>query len=300
MARRQQSTAATKHGGTQASATALGPYFGALGRRLHGSILGVCVCHRLVADRTNRRQLLFEQNMVVERKCPWSARWGRSAGMRKVQLEEADGTEQAAGELTSTGTSDVGQGPDTGFRPTGPACPLGHPNWESPTGQVGECESKEAGKEVLAAKGTLVDLSEDGMIAQEQREKQARARVWTNLDEALKQRSDVYRLDLSRQRLTRVPAEIGKLNKVETCSLADNELTEASLPEEFCELDRLRVLNLSHNRFTTLPACLCTFLDLENLDITGVSSLRQEHCVPAPRSRVLLLLMSLTCFGGRQ
>ena len=238
--------------------------------------------------------------MVVERKCPWSARWGRSAGMRKVQLEEADGTEQAAGELTSTGTSDVGQGPDTGFRPTGPACPLGHANWESPTGQVGECESKEAGKEVLAAKGTLVDLSEDGMIAQEQREKQARARVWTNLDEALKQRSDVYRLDLSRQRLTRVPAEIGKLNKVETCSLADNELTEASLPEEFCELDRLRVLNLSHNRFTTLPACLCTFLDLENLDITGVSSLRQEHCVPGPRSRVLLLLMSLTCFGGRQ
>ena len=117
-----------------------------------------------------------------------------------------------------------------GFRPTGPACPLAHPNWESPTGQVGECESKEAGKEVLAAKGTLVDLSEDGMIAQEQREKQARARVWTNLDEALKQRRHVYRLDLSRQRLTRVPAEIGKLNKVETCSLADNELTEASLP----------------------------------------------------------------------
>ena len=49
--------------------------------------------------------------------------------------------------------------------------------------------------------------------------------MWTDLDEALAQRSYVYRLDLSRQRLKLLPAEIGKLNKVEACRLSENDLS---------------------------------------------------------------------------
>ncbi len=56
-----------------------------------------------------------------------------------------------------------------------------------------------------------------------------RQRVWTDLSEALSQRSYVYHLDLSRQHLKLLPAEIGKLNKVETCALAENDLSGMSI-----------------------------------------------------------------------
>lgn len=45
--------------------------------------------------------------------------------------------------------------------------------------------------------------------------------------------------------------------------------TDISLPEEFFDLYRLKELDLSYNRFRSLPACLCTLLDLEKIDISG-------------------------------
>ena len=101
------------------------------------------------------------------------------------------------------------------------------------------------------------------------REDNARQKVWKDLDEALVQRSHVYHLDLSRQRLSILPADIGKLNKVETCCLRENDLSEASLPEEFFDISRLRELDISYNRFKVLPACICMFLDLERINISG-------------------------------
>jgi hypothetical protein len=46
------------------------------------------------------------------------------------------------------------------------------------------------------------------------------------------------------------------------------------LPEEFFDLDRLRELDISYNRFKTLPACICSFIDLEKINITGTCEVR--------------------------
>ena len=150
-----------------------------------------------------------------------------------------------------------------------------------------------------------------------------RQRVWTDLSEALSQRSYVYHLDLSRQHLKLLPAEIGKLNKVETCALAENDLSglsiclksliahggiavacqrlfaddasgdvsETSLPEEFFDLDRLRELDISYNRFKTLPACICSFIDLEKINITGTFAVRGMYVMSLLRGMCVMSLL---------
>ena len=96
-----------------------------------------------------------------------------------------------------------------------------------------------------------------------------RQKVWTNFGEALKQRSYVYQLDLSQQRLETLPSEIGRLNKVEICNLSENDLRETSIPEEFYDMERLRELDISYNHFKVLPSSICTFLDLQKINIAG-------------------------------
>ncbi|EKX46503.1 hypothetical protein GUITHDRAFT_107709 [Guillardia theta CCMP2712] len=63
-------------------------------------------------------------------------------------------------------------------------------------------------------------------------EKERREVVWKDLKEALGRRSHVYQLDLSRQGLKKLPAEIGRLNKVEVCDLSQNDLDHDGLPED--------------------------------------------------------------------
>ena len=74
------------------------------------------------------------------------------------------------------------------------------------------------------ATGSFLDLSDGARAAGLDAEAAARQKVWTSIEEALGRRSYVYRLDLSRQRLKGLPAEIGKLNKVEFCTLRENDL----------------------------------------------------------------------------
>lgn len=114
-------------------------------------------------------------------------------------------------------------------------------------------------------------------------------------------RSYVFQLDLSQQRLRELPLDIGKLNKVahsflfrgglcravgekllliasaflvhvtqvDRLDLSHNDLSDTSLTEELFELHNLKDLDISHNHFTKLPSCLCMFLDLERINITG-------------------------------
>ena len=79
----------------------------------------------------------------------------------------------------------------------------------------------------------MIDLGEQNNLT----ETAARQRAWTDLDEALQQRSYVFRLDLSRQRLKMVPPDIGKLNKVEYLTLRENDLVRTSIPSLESRLD---------------------------------------------------------------
>ena len=82
-------------------------------------------------------------------------------------------------------------------------------------------------------------------------------------------RSYVFHLDLSKQGIKKIPDTIVQCNKVESLDLSQNDLSNDSFPEEFFDLCNLKELNLSYNRLTQLPACICMFIDLRRLDISG-------------------------------
>eukprot|EP00961_Rhodomonas_salina_P044071 591675-Rhodomonas_salina.5 len=119
---------------------------------------------------------------------------------------------------------------------------------------------------------------------------EAHKKVWKNFEEArsanraaphdfcgddadrrmiTEQRSFVFNLDLSYQQLKRIPKEIGCLNKVVSCNLSGNDLADGCFPEEFFEMSFLEELDLSYNHLEHLPPCLCMFIDLKKLNITG-------------------------------
>jgi len=89
-------------------------------------------------------------------------------------------------------------------------------------------------------------------------------------DEALKRIAECGRrrgtaLDLSRLRLTRVPARINQLAKLATLDLSNNLLV--TLPPELGELAQLTRLDVSHNPLAALPAVITRLGELTVLDL---------------------------------
>lgn len=83
-------------------------------------------------------------------------------------------------------------------------------------------------------------------------------------------------LDLSGQSLTRTPAYVFNVETLEQLDLSNNSL-EGSLQAEVRMLKNLKVLDLSNNKFTGVPAEIgqlknLEVLDLSNNNITGLPS----------------------------
>ena len=77
---------------------------------------------------------------------------------------------------------------------------------------------------------------------------------------------EIYKLetlDLTDNRLTQLPAEIGNLVNLKALYLYENRLTQ--LPAEIGQLVNLKVLNLSNNRLTHLPVEIWGLVGLLNL-----------------------------------
>lgn len=77
----------------------------------------------------------------------------------------------------------------------------------------------------------------------------------------------VTHLDLSRQNLRQLPAEIGKLKQLVSLDLSGNNLT--TLPSEIQNLKQLKLLNLRGNRIETLPIGIGELSMLRTLDVYG-------------------------------
>ncbi|MFW5701373.1 MAG: leucine-rich repeat domain-containing protein [Bacteroidota bacterium] len=93
----------------------------------------------------------------------------------------------------------------------------------------------------------------------------ARAKVYTDLAEALKNPSEVYFLDLSGGDLQALPASIGSLSNLRRLDLSNNSLTR--LPESICNLQCLEDLDLENNLITEFPACFHELPGLKYLNI---------------------------------
>ncbi|MFZ5551725.1 MAG: leucine-rich repeat domain-containing protein [Bacteroidota bacterium] len=77
------------------------------------------------------------------------------------------------------------------------------------------------------------------------------ARTYTSLESALRNPDKVYKLRLTKMKLTEFPKEILQFKNLRSLDLSKNKIKE--IPAEIGQLTQLQVLNLSKNHLTQLP-----------------------------------------------
>ena len=88
-------------------------------------------------------------------------------------------------------------------------------------------------------------------------------KIYKSIEEALTVPPDsVYRLDLSKNKLTQIPQEIYQFRYLQELNLSKNKLT--FIPDNF-EFEDLRILDLSKNDFSEFPIQVCNIVSLRNL-----------------------------------
>lgn len=76
-------------------------------------------------------------------------------------------------------------------------------------------------------------------------------KIYTSIEEALKNPKDVYRLHLRKKKLTKFPDEIFSFPNLNELVLSKNKIT--AIPARIEELEYLQILDLSENKIYTLP-----------------------------------------------
>jgi Leucine-rich repeat (LRR) protein len=97
-------------------------------------------------------------------------------------------------------------------------------------------------------------------------EELSKKRTYTVWLQALANKKNVYKLDLSGGAISgAVPIEIKKLKNIHKLYIEECELT--SLPEEICELKYLQVLHIQRNKITQLPQNIGKLRNLKELNL---------------------------------
>ncbi|PWN41879.1 hypothetical protein IE81DRAFT_347924 [Ceraceosorus guamensis] len=96
---------------------------------------------------------------------------------------------------------------------------------------------------------------------------------------------DIYTLDLCHKRIGNIPGEVVDLIGSDIIRLALGYNTITRLPDNFGQLNKLRYLNVRWNLITVFPACICELPALEILDI----SRNKIRKLPAEPGRLLQL-----------
>ncbi|MCB9188784.1 MAG: leucine-rich repeat domain-containing protein [Flavobacteriales bacterium] len=91
-------------------------------------------------------------------------------------------------------------------------------------------------------------------------------KVFTSLEEAMKNPEEVYILDLSKTKLKVAPETISKLINLRELDLSKNKLSE--LPLSFSSLKFLEKIHLDKNEFKTFPVVLVELTKLKEISIS--------------------------------
>lgn len=91
-------------------------------------------------------------------------------------------------------------------------------------------------------------------------------RTYHGLERALAEPMQVYRLDLSKQKLKAVPEELRRMPNLNALDLGRNKLKE--LPPWFTDLANLQELTLSGNKLVDFPEVICGLRHLKRLDMS--------------------------------
>ncbi len=100
------------------------------------------------------------------------------------------------------------------------------------------------------------------LLSEEELSKKKTYTVWL---QALADRKNVYKLDLSGGAIKTVSPEIKKLKKIHKLYLEECDLT--FLPEEICELKYLQVLHIQRNKIDKLPQNIGKLKNLKELNL---------------------------------
>lgn len=87
--------------------------------------------------------------------------------------------------------------------------------------------------------------------------------VYTDLTQALQNPESVKILDLSKQKLERIPTDVFRLINLEVLVLSKNKIEE--IPPEIESLKNLKVLDLSRNKLVRVPPEIGQLINLEIL-----------------------------------
>jgi Leucine-rich repeat (LRR) protein len=89
--------------------------------------------------------------------------------------------------------------------------------------------------------------------------------TFKNLEEALKNKDAVFKLDLSKQKLSEIPPEVFELKNINELYLDKNRLTV--IPEQISELKYLQKFSAQHNEIAEIPGGLLKLTDLYYIDL---------------------------------
>ena len=121
-------------------------------------------------------------------------------------------------------------------------------------------------------------------------EELAEAKVYTNIDKALKKAAEVYVLDLSSQGIDKLPKTITRFRNLQKLILTDNQLTE--FPPELARMKKLQTIYVDSNQIVTLylnTSDSRSFQNLENLYV-GFNPLK---AIPENIKNIDLMMVSL-------
>jgi len=121
-------------------------------------------------------------------------------------------------------------------------------------------------------------------------EELSEAKVYTNLEKALKKAPEVYILDLSSQGIEKLPKSITRFRSLQTLILTDNQLTE--FPPELARMKKLQTIYVDSNQIETLylnTSDSRSFQNLENLYV-GFNPLKS---IPENIKNIDLVMVSL-------
>jgi len=116
---------------------------------------------------------------------------------------------------------------------------------------------------VIAQQASLLD---DAQLAQ--------LKEFTSLEDALKDPSKVYKLNLSHSGLAEFPMEILQFPNLQSLNLSSNGIEK--IPSEIAKLPKLQKLNLSTNGLKKLPAEIASLKQLKVLDVSQNQFLASE------------------------
>ena len=121
-------------------------------------------------------------------------------------------------------------------------------------------------------------------------EELAEAKVYTNIEKALKKAAEVYILDLSSQGIDKLPKTITRFRNLQLLILTDNQLTE--FPPELARMKKLQTIYVDSNQIETLylnTSDSRSFQNLENLYV-GFNPLK---AIPENIKNIELMMVSL-------